>query len=159
MSVGYPDTMNRKEASPLKDKGHGKDNESHIHKSKDDDDAAANKIKHNLTADPGADELVRIQDDFFRVPIVDAGEALRPTPKGVERIETYPYPKASTKITKVKPKTNTQKLKERTELLNKIKTNQKGQKAFLEAKNEDAKKEKKAGRKLVRVNKKINRST
>ena len=79
------------------------------------------------------------------------------SPKGV--VKKKPVIKASTKITKVKPKTNTQKLKESTELLNKVKTNQKGQKAFLKAKNKDAKKEEKAGRKLVKVNKKINRRT
>ena len=89
----------------------------------------------------------------------------RKIPKGVTKVTSRgvvkkkPVIKASTKITKVKPKTNTQKLKESTELLNKVKTNQKGQKAFLKAKNKDSKKEEKAGRKLVKVNKKINRRT
>ena len=47
MSVGYPDTINKKEASPFKSKGHGKDNESHIHKSKD-------KVKGNFLLDNAA---------------------------------------------------------------------------------------------------------
>jgi hypothetical protein len=94
-----------------------------------------------------------VTSDFKRKP----KGVTKVTSKGV--VKNKPVIKASTKITKVKPKTNTQKLKESTELLNKVKTGQKIQKAFNRAKNKDAKKEEKAGRKLVKVNKKINRRT